>query len=188
MTCKSCSNHFCWICLGKWSEHNDNYKCNKPVEQVPGSSSEKLELERYVHFFERYHGHGKGMEYAREQSDKMKIRLDCLDSHSKHEIEFLEQAIKVLDAVVDCRRVLKYTYVMGCFLDQHDPKIQLFQHQQEMLEKNTEQLSHYTETKTFTESVLNTQMVNLKGVTENFKTLLLQSMEDGKLIDSSDKF
>lgn len=184
MTCKSCSNHFCWICLGKWSEHNDNYRCNKPVEQAAGSSSEKLELERYVHFFERYHGHGKGMDYARSQSIAMKARLELLDSSSNNEIEFLHQAIKVLDTVVECRRVLKYTYVMGCFLDPTDPKKNLFQYQQEMLEKNTEMLSHYTETKVFIESGLNTQITNLKGVTEHFKTLLLQSMEDGRLLDT----
>jgi ariadne-1 len=22
MTCKVCSHEFCWLCMGKWSEHN----------------------------------------------------------------------------------------------------------------------------------------------------------------------
>ena len=32
MTCKVCSHEFCWLCTGKWSEHNQStggfYKCN----------------------------------------------------------------------------------------------------------------------------------------------------------------
>jgi membrane protein YqaA with SNARE-associated domain len=47
--------------------------------------------------------------------------------------------------VIDCRRVLKYTYVLGFFLRDHSPEKQLFEHHQEMLEKNTERLQEYTE-------------------------------------------
>lgn len=140
MTCRSCRKEFCWICLGAWAEHNDNYRCNKPNLEKTGVAvdKDKLELERYVHFFERYHGHSKGMDYANDQMIKMMARIDLLDSHSRREHDFLQHAIKVLETVVDCRRVLKHTYVMGCFIDANDPKKGLFEHQQEMLEKNTE--------------------------------------------------
>jgi hypothetical protein len=47
--------------------------------------------------------------------------------------------------VIDCRRVLKYTYVLGFFLKDHSAEKQLFEHHQEMLEKNTERLQEYTE-------------------------------------------
>ena len=47
--------------------------------------------------------------------------------------------------MIDCRRVLKYTYVLGYFLKDASPEKQLFEHHQEMLEKNTEKLQEYTE-------------------------------------------
>ena len=53
------------------------------------------------------------------------------------DVEFLKQANEQL---IECRRVLKYTYVLGYFLDDNTAVKQLFEHQQEMLEKNTETL------------------------------------------------
>lgn len=47
--------------------------------------------------------------------------------------------------MIECRRVLKYTYVMGYFLEDGSPEKQLFEHHQEMLEKNTERLHEFTE-------------------------------------------
>lgn len=33
MTCKMCGHEFCWLCLGKWSDHGQKtggyYNCNK---------------------------------------------------------------------------------------------------------------------------------------------------------------
>lgn len=29
MTCKKCQHQYCWICLGDWTGHTDNYNCNK---------------------------------------------------------------------------------------------------------------------------------------------------------------
>lgn len=41
--------------------------------------------------------------------------------------------------------MLKYTYVLGFFLPDGSPEKRLFEHHQEMLEKNTERLQEYTE-------------------------------------------
>jgi hypothetical protein len=51
----------------------------------------------------------------------------------------------IFPKVIDCRRVLKYTYVLGFFLRDLSAEKQLFEHHQEMLEKNTERLQEYTE-------------------------------------------
>lgn len=53
--------------------------------------------------------------------------------------------ISFYSQVIDCRRVLKYTYVLGYFLKDNSVEKQLFEHHQEMLEKNTEKLQEYTE-------------------------------------------
>ncbi len=47
--------------------------------------------------------------------------------------------------MIDCRRVLKYTYALGYFLPDGSPEKHLFEHQQEMLEKNTERLQEFVE-------------------------------------------
>jgi ariadne-1 len=58
------------------------------------------------------------------------------------DVQFLRQAA---EQVIECRRVLKYTYVLGYFLRDGTPDKQLFEHHQEMLEKNTERLHECTE-------------------------------------------
>ena len=55
----------------------------------PNAAKDKIELEQCVHFFERYHGHGKGMEYAKEQMEKMMARVDQLDNSSQREHKYL---------------------------------------------------------------------------------------------------
>eukprot|EP00976_Prorocentrum_cordatum_P077938 1182891-Prorocentrum_minimum.AAC.1 len=35
MTCKLCGYHYCWICLGDWATHGDNfYSCHNDGDQV----------------------------------------------------------------------------------------------------------------------------------------------------------
>ncbi|KAJ1382999.1 hypothetical protein B484DRAFT_411286, partial [Ochromonadaceae sp. CCMP2298] len=76
--------------------------------------------------------------------------------------------------VIDCRRVLKYTYVLGTHTHNSSAEKQLFEHHQEMLEKNTERLQEITEKKL--ELIDRTQVVNLTRVTEKFMGSLLASM------------
>ena len=90
------------------------------------------------------------------------------------DVQFLKNAA---EQVIDCRRVLKYTYVLGYFLEDDSPEKQLFEHHQELLEKNTEKLHEYTEQSL--EAIDRTQVVNLTRVTERFMASLLASMTGG---------
>ena len=58
------------------------------------------------------------------------------------DVYFLRDAVL---QVIECRRVLKYTYVLGYFLGTNAAHKELFEHHQAMLEKNTDLLSEYTE-------------------------------------------
>ena len=58
------------------------------------------------------------------------------------DVQFLKHAA---EQVIDCRRVLKYSYALGYFLENSSLEKQLFEHHQELLEKNTEKLHEYTE-------------------------------------------
>lgn len=77
MNCRVCKHEFCWICMGNWADHGQNtggfYKCNRfnPAE-LPATVSEqqraKAELDRYLHYYQRYHGHDQGLQFAEKVS------------------------------------------------------------------------------------------------------------------------
>ncbi len=90
------------------------------------------------------------------------------------DVQFVKQATEQL---IDCRRVLKYTYVLGYFLKDSTAEKRLFEHHQEMLEKNTEKLHEYTEKPV--ETLDRTEVVNLARVTDKFMQSLLQNMAGG---------
>lgn len=59
------------------------------------------------------------------------------------DVEFLKTANEQL---VECRRVLKYTYTFAYYLDETKAlQKERFEHHQEMLERFTEHLSHLSE-------------------------------------------
>jgi len=57
MTCKKCKNEFCWVCMGPWSEHgNQWYTCNRfeektSVDARDSQSKSRAKLERYTYIF-----------------------------------------------------------------------------------------------------------------------------------------
>ena len=186
INCKVCKHEFCWICMGAWSEHGQGtggyYKCNRyDGKEISDESNEadraKADLERYLHYYQRYHGHDHSLKFANE----LRADADCrmVESQEVHqsswlEVQFLKQAA---EQVIECRRLLKYTYVLGFFLEDKTPEKQLFEHHQEMLEKNTERLHECTEQKVL--DIDRSQVINLTRVTEKFMASLMESMNGG---------
>lgn len=85
-----------------------------------------------------------------------------------------------MEQLIECRRVLKYTYVFGYYLPEGSARKRLFEDHQEKLEKFTEHLSELSE--------LNleelggdkrSEVVNYTRVTERFLKNLLRSVEEG---------
>jgi ariadne-1 len=191
MNCKLCKHEFCWMCMQPWSEHGQNtggfYKCNKfeDVSKADDEQSEaekaKSELNRYLHYYQRYHGHDHSLKFAasqREAAERRMIETQESMHSSWIDVQFLHQAAEL---VIECRRLLKYTYVLGFFLTDKTPEKQLFEHHQEMLEKNTERLQECTEQN----QVEASQVINLTRVTEKFMQGLLYSMKGGIIQDTS---
>lgn len=193
MTCKLCKFEFCWICLMVWSEHNQNtggyYKCNRfgaNAETATESDKAKAELDRYLHYYQRYHNHEESLKYAAKQREnaekKMLERQETRKSSWSNEL-FVKHAVEL---VIECRRVLKFTYVVGFFLPVDPvPEKHLFEHHQEMLEKNTDTLQELTEKAH--EDIDRTQVINLTRVTEKFlESMLSTSVFDLQSSVSSD--
>jgi ariadne-1 len=126
------------------------YKCNRfDAIKTDGSSSAaqkaKAELERYLHYYQRFHGHDSALKFAAGQREAAERRMvERQEAHRSTwiDVQFLKHAA---EQVIDCRRVLKYSYALGYFLENESLEKQLFEHHQELLEKNTEKLHEYTE-------------------------------------------
>lgn len=68
MTCRACWWEFCWMCMGKWSDHGSGsggfYKCNKYEEAIKTKGYFESEeskwdqiwndLEKFVFYSERF--------------------------------------------------------------------------------------------------------------------------------------
>ena len=91
------------------------------------------------------------------------------------DVEFLKTANEQL---VECRRVLKYTYVFGYyFATQATMQRERFEYHQEMLERFTENLSELSEKPL--DRMNRTEVVNQTRVVANFLKNILKYVEDG---------
>jgi len=193
MTCSSCKHEFCWICMGDWSDHGAStggyYKCNK-FDSGTGATKEldqsdaakaKRDLDRYLHFYKRFHAHQEAQNFAKKQLKETESRMIALQESSDGakwtDVEFLKTANEQL---VECRRVLKYTYVYAFYMDL-SPAMAMqrerFEHHQEMLERFTEHLSELSE-KPLPE-MDRTDVVNQTRVVDRFMKNILKYVDDG---------
>lgn len=114
------------VVTGNWTEHSQVtggfYKCNryeagKQDASATAAQKAKAELDRYLHYYQRFHGHDSALKFAsgqREQAERRMVERQEAHRSSWIDVQFLQQAA---EQVIDCRRVLKYTYVLGYFLE-----------------------------------------------------------------------
>ena len=158
MTCQQCRFEFCWICMNSWTSHDANtggyYRCNKFVASEDNDSSDvakaKRELDRYLHYYKRYSAHAQAEKFAKDQLRETEAKMALLQNKRSQrmtwiDVEFLKAANEQL---VECRRVLKYSYTFAYYLSEDKEKEmqkQRFEYHQEMLERFTEKLSEMSE-------------------------------------------
>ncbi|CAM9276486.1 unnamed protein product [Ectocarpus sp. 8 AP-2014] len=186
MSCRQCKAEFCWICMGDWSEHGSSsggyYKCNKYEAKEGDGDNDvakaKAELDRYLHYYKRYQAHDSSQQIAEKQQDATERRMVELQESSAGsawiDVQFLKTAMEQL---IECRRVLKYTYVMSYYIEEKTPAKELFEHHQENLEKYTERLHELSESPL--EKIERTNVINYTRCTDRFCKSLLQSVQDG---------
>eukprot|EP00743_Colponemidia_sp_Colp-15_P003738 GILK01004033.1.p1 GENE.GILK01004033.1~~GILK01004033.1.p1 ORF type:complete len:689 (+),score=140.78 GILK01004033.1:43-2067(+) len=149
MTCIKCRHEFCWICNGDWNGHSS---CNRfvdtstPIGQRSSKDNQDREsLNRYLHYFHRYMVH--------EKSGKMETALRevaVANMEKLHNVQTFQRSGTPADAIlvltdatenlIECRRVLKHTYVFGFYLTEGAEK-NLFEFLQEQLEETTDRLA-----------------------------------------------
>lgn len=171
--------------MGNWQEHSQGtggfYKCNRFESSelsaiVTEAQKAKEELNKYLHYYQRYHGHDVALKFAANKLSTIekKLLLNEVVSYNYFDTQYLKQAC---EQVIECRRVLKYSYILGFSLKKGTQEQILFEHQQEMLEKNTEKLHELTEASI--ESIDKISVINLTRVTEKFLSSLLKNISGG---------
>lgn len=156
MSCSQCSHEFCWICMEPWSYHDNStggfYKCNKysPDEvdeknKQSGRDEARRSIEKYMHYFKRYANHAQSQKFEKQLMEKAEAKMRDLQQINKYsswvDVEYIQKGVQQL---IECRTVLKYTYIHGYYLEEGQEK-NMFEFLQEDLEKTTEKLSEILE-------------------------------------------
>jgi ariadne-1 len=175
--------------MSSWSEHDANtggyYRCNKFVasdsNDVSDAAKAKRESDRYLHYYKRYSAHDQAEKFAKAQLRETEAKMALLQERSQvatwTDVEFLKVANEQL---VECRRVLKYSYSFAYYLSNEQEKQmqrQRFEYHQEMLERFTEKLSELSEKSLATMN--RTEVVNQTRVVDCFTKNILKYVEDG---------
>ncbi|KAJ1271674.1 hypothetical protein BS78_06G144200 [Paspalum vaginatum] len=199
-----CKFEFCWLCLGPWSEHGERtggfYACNRyESARQEGAYDEserrremaKNSLERYTHYYERWAANQSSRQKALGdlqslQNDKLE-KLSDIQSQPESQLKFI---IEAWLQIVECRRVLKWTYAYGFYLPEHEhAKRQFFEYLQGEAESGLERLHQCAEKElqTYLEAEspskdfndFRTKLAGLTSVTRNYFENLVRALETG---------
>ncbi|XP_028780036.1 probable E3 ubiquitin-protein ligase ARI7 isoform X3 [Neltuma alba] len=205
MTCTPpCKFEFCWLCLGTWSEHGERtggfYACNRyeaaKQEGVYDEAERRREmaknsLERYTHYYERWASNQSSRQKALADLHQMQTvhleRLSDTQCQPESQLKFITEAWL---QIVECRRVLKWTYAYGYYLPEHErAKKQFFEYLQGEAEFGLERLHQCAEkelqqylnadgpSKEFND--FRTKLAGLTSVTRNYFENLVRALENG---------
>ncbi|XP_023004376.1 probable E3 ubiquitin-protein ligase ARI8 isoform X1 [Cucurbita maxima] len=205
MTCTPpCKFEFCWLCLGAWSDHGERtggfYACNRyEVAKQDGAYDEaekrremaRNSLERYTHYYERWASNQTSRQKALTDLNQMQnVHIEKLsDIHCTPEsqLKFITEAWL---QIIECRRVLKWTYAYGYYLpEQEHAKRQFFEYLQGEAESGLERLHQCAEkellqflnaegpSKEFND--FRTKLAGLTSVTRNYFENLVRALENG---------
>ncbi|PNY10795.1 putative E3 ubiquitin-protein ligase ARI8-like protein [Trifolium pratense] len=161
MTCTPpCKFEFCWLCLGAWTEHGERtggfYACNRyeaaKQEGVYDETEKRREmaknsLERYTHYYERWASNQSSRQKALADLQQMQTvhlgKLSDIQCQPETQLKFITDAWL---QIVECRRVLKWTYAYGYYLpDNEHAKKQFFEYLQGEAESGLERLHQCAE-------------------------------------------
>ncbi|KAJ0972327.1 hypothetical protein J5N97_020286 [Dioscorea zingiberensis] len=199
-----CKYEFCWLCLGAWSEHGERtggfYACNRyeaaKQEGVYDETERRREmaknsLERYTHYYERWATNQSSRQKALADLQSMQTeKLEKLSEKQSQPESQLKFVIEAWSQIVECRRVLKWTYAYGYYLPDHEhAKRQFFEYLQGEAESGLERLHQcvekelqiYLEAETSVRDFndFRTKLAGLTCVTRNYFENLVRALETG---------
>ncbi|TKY67742.1 E3 ubiquitin-protein ligase ARI7 [Spatholobus suberectus] len=189
MECK-CGFQFCWLCLRDWSKccYNCHNFSNKDIYR------EEVKRNVAMDFLETYK-HWASNDLSRKNALKRLIkltssghtkRLSMLYQRSEDYFEFIKVAWQ---QVVECRRVLKWTYPYGYYLLRSEQaKMEFFEFTQREAEATLEKLHHcvqkelseflYANEPKSTFNVFRIKLIDLTSSTKNYFENMLKALEN----------
>ncbi|KAL2641981.1 hypothetical protein R1flu_009568 [Riccia fluitans] len=199
-----CKFEFCWLCLGAWTDHGERtggfYACNRyEAAKQEGVYDEadrrrdmaKNSLERYTHYYERWATNESSR--AKAHSDLLQMQAVHIEKLSDKQCQPVSQLKFVNEAwlqIVECRRVLKWTYAYGYYLPDHEhAKRQFFEYLQGEAEAALERL-HQCAEKDLQEFLdgdswqhqfndFRTKLAGLTSVTRTYFEKIVKALENG---------
>ncbi|KAL2328848.1 hypothetical protein Fmac_022275 [Flemingia macrophylla] len=199
-----CKFEFCWLCLGAWSDHGERtggfYACNRyeaaKQEGVYDDTERRREmaknsLERYTHYYERWASNQSSRQKALADLQQMQTvhieKLSDIQCQPESQLKFITEAWL---QIIECRRVLKWTYAYGFYLPEHEhAKKQFFEYLQGEAESGLERLHQCAEkelqpflcgdepSREFND--FRTKLAGLTSVTRNYFENLVRALENG---------
>ena len=160
-----------------------------PPPSVDAAKAERdAELNRYLFYYQRYHNHAESAKFAAQLRQETDKKIQSIPASLLIDVQYLAAAT---ECVLECRHVLKYTYVFAYFLssggsegregEERERERNLFEFLQQQLEKSVEALSEATEQRS---EVLQrreekSKIVNYTRVTQSFRDNLLAGVRNG---------
>ncbi|CAH8251305.1 unnamed protein product [Arabidopsis lyrata] len=149
MKCLPCNYEFCWYCRLDWIEHlegtgGDSYTCNfNAVSSDQSGEMSESDPNRYGDCYEDWSSNELLMQKAEANLPKLDTAIKDL---SNTQLENVSQLKFILEAglqIIECLRVLKWTYVYGYYLREDEVgKQNLLKDTQERLKNFVENLNH----------------------------------------------
>jgi len=192
MTCRHCKHEFCWLCKGDWKDHGSAtggfYKCNiyeKNKKEGNISREEqdqedaKSELERYSFYLTRFDNHISCISQMQKTLQLSESKMGELVTKYKwkpNEASFIKDAAIT---IIDCRRLLAWTYPIGYYMEDNFPMKDLFHQYQKDLEMYTEHLHELAEQEleVFRNNDKRSEVINYQRVIQKYRDHLLQGIE-----------
>ncbi|KAI3911169.1 hypothetical protein MKW92_033378 [Papaver armeniacum] len=203
MVCQ-CKFHFCWLCLGDWNDHGKEtggfYACNIYEKVRSGGvydEEEKIKnkakdyLDKYAFYYERFEENQKSRLKAIKSLNKVQTE-DLAKLRDKYDLPETELGY-ITDAwkqIIECRRVIKWTYAYGYYLPQTEfSKKELFGYLQGLAESELERLHKCAEqelqkylVQDYAPQDLNSirlKLLDLTRTTRNYFENLVRALENG---------
>ncbi|WZY81638.1 probable E3 ubiquitin-protein ligase ARI11 [Brassica napus] len=192
MGCSICKHSFCWNCLGPMKGHRNCHKFKGGNETDVKRKRAKRAIDRYMHYYERWASNQSSRLIAMADLKKLQsVQLKWLSIRQGTTESQLQFTVEAWRQIIECRRVLKWTYAYGYYLpEEEQTKKEFFEYLQGEAEAGLERLHHCAEEE-LKHFVFETQDSSknfgdfrrkLTGLTEATKTYfenLVKALENG---------
>jgi ariadne-1 len=153
MTCKQCSQSWCWLCAEAWyPSHSNHFRCtkfnaggsqltNKPRHKDKDTFRSRLELERLAHYCRLYQEQTKAIQT--EALPELKAQDENKIKNLKSEVETLDTSFIQNGRLIlkKCREILKYSYIYTYYTPSKSKIHQVSEYLQSNLETAIERLA-----------------------------------------------